>query len=219
MEDKLIKLINDVVFIFNHLDLFKKLGDIIDKNQSLKTMDQTLLTWMRNAFIVDLVISIGRICDDDARTSSLVQFLKELKQKEEYLTRKRHVELYNTSDSSVLDIPNRTFDNLAGKKEQIYPPAKIEADISRITRDNPCYKILYFRHQYIAHSDSVKTVDPPTLGELFEAFEIIKEIVLSYNVLIWATAMMDLTPSMQGDWAKVLTIPWVGNRKEIELIH
>lgn len=213
MEEKLIKLNSDVIAVFHHLDLFKKLGDVIDKNEYLKKMDQSLLVWMRKTFIVDLVISIGQICDTDSRTDSLIQFLRELKKRKEYLTRKRHGELYSKSDSSVLDIPNRTFDKLAGKEEQIYSPSRIEADISHLTKDSPCHKILCFRNQYIAHSDRVKTIDPPTLGELFEAFEIIKEIVLRYNLLVRAAAVLDLTPIMQGNWEKVLTIPWITQEK------
>ena len=96
------------------LDLFKKLNDIITNNTKLAELDSTLLTWMRDSFTVDLVIGIGRICDADKRTQSLVRFLQDLKDHPEHLTRDAYIKLYKSDDSFILGLAGKHFDGLAG---------------------------------------------------------------------------------------------------------
>jgi hypothetical protein len=208
MEEWLDKLNKEAISICHHLDLFKKLGEIIDKNQKIKEMDNTLVGWMRRAFITDLIIAIGRICDKDTRTGSLVNFLQELKDKKDYLTRERFVQLY-PEDDRWDGIANADFDNLAGTGEQIFPPRIILEDILRITEEEPFKKILLYRHQYIAHSDKGREEISITFAELYQAFDIIEEIVKKYNLLLRSSQFVKLAPEMQGYWEEVLTIPWI----------
>lgn len=209
MIDFLEKINSEVILIFHHLDLFKKVNEIISKNALLENMDPTLLIWMRRAFTVDLVMGIGRICDTDTRTHSLVRFLTELKKHPELLTRDAYIQLYKIDNEFMLTLANKDFDHLSDAKEQSFAVAKIDADLERLIEKKPSKKIRDFRDQYIAHSDSFKYNPPPTYDELFASFEIIKEIVKKYNLLLRAANMIDLTPTIQGDWEEVLTVPWI----------
>lgn len=209
IEKILDKLTNDTILIFHHLNLFRKFNEIIKVNQRLNKMDSTILDWMTTAFTNDLVIGIGRICDRDKRTDSLVQFLGELKNAPGYLMRNRHIKLYNSVDNFMLNIANNSFDKLAGKGQDSFSSSFIDLDIIRITEENPCKKIRDFRNQYIAHSEKVKNNPLPTYDELFESFEIIKEIVKKYNLLIRAASMSDLIPTIQGNYEEVFTVPWI----------
>ena len=211
MEEWLQSITKDIILVFHHLDLFKKLNDIIANNAKLAKLDSTLLSWMRESFTVDLVIGIGRICVKDLRTNSLISFLNELKNNPEFLTRARHVGLYQTKDSLTLEVADRTFNNLAGQGKEIYHTEEIDKDIVTLTKDIVCKKILEFRNQYVAHSDKDKRANPPTYDDLFKTFKIIEEIAKKYNLLLRAANMMDLTPTIQGNWEKVLTIPWLDN--------
>ena len=213
MEKLLSKLNNEIINTFHHLDLFKKLSDIIDENSQLREMDTTLLQWMKKAFTVDLVICIGRICDKHKKSNSLVQFLRILKEKDEYLTRQRYIKLCNSKNSLMLELANRGFDSLAGKGSNFYQISKIDADISKITIENPCKKIIDFRNQYIAHSDKKKSTSPPTFEELFKTFEIIKDVFKKYNLLIRSTNIQSPIPIIQSNWNEVLTIPWIPKHK------
>ena len=149
--------------IFHHLSLFRQLGEIIDSNKKFKTMDQTLFVWMRRAFTVDLVIGIGRLCDDSKNTKSLVRFLRTLKKDKFYLSRERYTDLYKNkfsndsmADNFMKELAHKHFDRLAGKKVESYPKANIEADIAKLIKENPCQKILGFRNEYIAHLGKIK---------------------------------------------------------------
>jgi hypothetical protein len=217
MEDRLDKLNKDIHSIFHHLDLFKKLSKIISSNQSLDKMDATLLVWMKRAFTADLIISVGRICDKDPRTESLVRFLEDLQHNKDYLSRERYIKLYRSSDKLMLELGNRDFDKLAGLGQQTFPVTIIQADIVKITEDNLFKKILTYRHQYVAHSDENRSEIVPTYDELFRVFEIIEGIVKKYNLLLRAASLSAATPVMQGNWAEVLTIPWIdGEVAEID---
>jgi len=216
MEKWLEELNNEIFSIFHHLDLYKKLAEIIDNNKSFEKMDKTLLEWMRKSFIVDLVIGIGRICDNSRGTKSLVRFLQELKNKEEYITRKRYLKFFNNFhrdkliDSHMFEIQNNYFDKLAGKGIDKLPKKRIDGDIAKLVKKNPCKKIIDFRNEYLAHIAKIKK-PVPTHGELVAAFKVIEEIVKKYNVLIRG-ANSEFTPIMQGNWGEVLTIPWIENR-------
>lgn len=215
MTEALNRMTNEVIMLFHHLDLFKQLNDIIVQNKALSAMDSTLLTWMRRAFSADLVVGIGRIIDADSRTQSLVCFLRQLRDHPECITRDAYVSLYESVNHLTLEMANQHFDNIAGKGEQSFSLQKIEDDISLLTQEAPCKKIRDFRDQYIAHNDAVKDNPPPAYDELFAAFETIKDIVKRYNLLLRAASMVDLTPTIQGDWQEVLTIPWIDNARVI----
>ena len=209
MEEWLQNITKDIISVFHHLDLFKKLNDIITNNTKLAEFDSILLSWMRESFTVDLVIGIGRICDMDSRTNSLVSFLHELKRNPEFLTRARYIGLYEAKDSLTLEIANRTFNDLAGQGKEIYHTEEINKDITALTKDIVCKKILDFRNQYIAHSDKDKIMVLPTYDDLFKTFKVIEEIAKKYNLLLRATNILDLTPTIQGNWEEALTIPWL----------
>lgn len=210
MEKWLDELNKEVTSLFHHLDLFKKLMDMIDNNLRLKSMDKTALSWMRISFVVDLVIGISRICDTTKRTESLVKFLENLKNNNEHLlTRAKYITLYNKSSlDNENDMANRDFDNLAGKGNNAYPEKLIDEDIKELTKENPCKKILAFRNQYIGHlAQNRDTI--PNYEELFGAFKVIEDILKKYNLLLNAEAHISLTPTIQGNWQEVFTIPWI----------
>ncbi len=209
MNEFLEKINREVINLFHHLDLFKNLNEIIARNVDLTKMDATLLIWMKRAFTVDLIMGIGRICDSDTRTQSLVRFLEELKKHPELLTRDVYTQLYKSENALMLELANRDFDNLAGIGERSFSIDKIDSDLKLLTEDSPCKKIRDFRDQYVAHSDSTKDNPPPTYDDLFAAFKVIKEIVKKYNLLLRAANMVSLTPEIQGNWREVLTIPWI----------
>ena len=203
----LIKLNSDVIAVFHHLDLFQELNSIINKNEVLMKMDFTLLGWMRIAFTNDLVIGIGRICDRSKRTRSLVSFLENLKNSSNLLTRKRYLQLHKSNLEK--EYANISFDKLAGKNKNRYSLTRIEGDIRKLTKQGACYKIIRYRHKFIAHNDKYKTRHIPKYKELLEAFEIIEAMVKKYNLLLRATTVVTLRPTSQGDWQKALTVPWI----------
>lgn len=198
----------EAVGIFHQMGLFQKLNDVLQANTRLQAMDKTLIGGIKRAFTVELVISVGRMCDKNPPSMSLVQFLKELRKQDDYLTRKRHVQLYGPS-TGLIDVGNATFDKLAGAGAERYGEDRFDADISELSCVNPCKKVLDYRHQYIAHSDWKRERAFPTYGELFEAFEVIQKILKKYHLLLRAASVTGFVPTIQGDWSEVLTIPWI----------
>ncbi|MDD5044483.1 MAG: hypothetical protein PHU91_02525 [Candidatus Omnitrophica bacterium] len=194
----------EIISVYHHLDLYKKLSKIIESNDKLKKMDGVLLKWMQNAFTVDLVIGICRIIDTHHKSASLVKFLDKLKKETEYLKRERFLKLYKED----LYFANRDFDNLAGKNEISFPVEKINSDIKCITEEEPFKKIKSFRDQYIAHSDKEREIIHLTYLELFNAFEILERILNKYNVFVRAASFAQIEPIL-GYWQEVLTIPWI----------
>lgn len=215
MNEWLDELNKEISHLCHHLDLFKKLMDIVNKNDRLKSMDGTVLSWMKISFAVDMVIGIGRICDTTKGTRSLVKFLVELKKNKQYLTRERYIKFYENTVSDTFKIPDEDFDTLAGKGLDSYPINLIGDDIGRLAKDDPCKKIVDFRNQYIGHTAQNK--DPiPKYEDLFATFEIIESIMKKYNLLLKGTSWISLTPEMQGYWEEVFRIPWI-NESEIKL--
>lgn len=215
MEKWFEELNKEAFLIFHHLNLFKQLFEILDKNESLKSMDRTLFQWMRTAFTTDLVIGIGRLLDDKKNSLSFIRFLHELKDRDDYLSRKKYVEKYNNFSGVgsirkyMLELANKHFDNLAGEGTDIYPVAKINEDISILIQKPPCRDVIGFRNQYVAHLSKIKYSSPPTYEELFNTFEIIETVMKKYNLIMNAAHIDSFTPTPQGYWQQPLTIPWI----------
>lgn len=70
---------NEMMSLFHHLDMYKKLQKIVLSNEKLKSMDGTVTSWMQRSFISDLTVRGARLCDKDERTDSLIVFLRNLK--------------------------------------------------------------------------------------------------------------------------------------------
>ena len=211
MKEWLEELNKETLYLFHHLDLYKKLIDIINNNSQLKRMDNTVLLWMERAFTRDLVIGICRICDRDKESLGLARFLEELKNKPELLTRTSFISLYDRSD---LCFANMDFDNMAGKDKQSFPIDEIEADIKSITKDEPFNKLKTYRDQYLAHSDREKEKISLSYDELFNAFKIVEKVINKYNGLIRSSTFLKLEPEMQGYWQEPFTIPWIIGNKD-----
>lgn len=213
IEKWLDEVIKEATITTHHLDLYKKLTDILNSNEELRKMDNTILLWMRDAFTTDLVISIGRLCDRDRRSLSFVRFLEELKNHPEYLTRERHVKFYAPpKPDPVVSFGDMSFDDLAGPGQQIFSTDLITADITRITEQDPIKKILTYRHQHVAHSDKEQQ-EAPTYDELFEAFNIVENVIKKYTRLLRAQHYTQFAPVMQSNWEEVFTIPWIKMEK------
>ena len=207
MLDWLDELVNqDVGWLFHHLDLFKKVFDLIDENKNLKSKDPTVLNWMHRAFLNDLVIGIGRICDEDKRSRSLTRFLYQLKKEKHLLTRTHYVSLYKILP---IEKAHKDFDGLAGRGKDTYHPSLIDEDIKKLTKEEPCKKILDFRNEYVAHINNRRN-PPPPYGDLLASFKIIETVISKYYLLLRASSRL-LTPVMQGDWQEVFTIPWIND--------
>lgn len=202
------ELYKEISHLCHHLNLFKELRNIVNKNNRLKSMDGTVLSWMNISFTVDMVIGMGRICDTTKRTRSLVRFLVKLKNNKQYLTRDRYVKFYKNTVFNGSDIPDEDFNNLAGEDLSSYPINLIDEDIKKLTKEPPCKKIVDFRNQYIGHIAQTKGHIPKVI-DLFAAFEIIESIMIKYDQLLRGQGDMSLTPVIQGNWKQVFTIPWI----------
>ena len=206
----------DAILTAHHLDLYNQLSKIINDKEQLKKADNTILRWMQDAFTADLVICIGRICDNHPKTISLVRFLFELKKKtnNHYLSRERHIKLYKPHP--IVSFGDLSFDKLAGEGQQSFSTNLISADIAKITNEEPIKKILKYRNQYVAHNDKIKD-EAPTYDELFQAFNQIESMIKKYNLLLRASLYNKLAPVVQGYWEEVFTIPWINNEKLLAL--
>ncbi|GEM_PF-2953488 len=87
----------------------------------------------------------------------------------------------------------------------------IDKDISRLTSEAPCSKIIQFRNDYVAHTAKAPRPNP-TYDELFKAFEVISDVMKKYQVVILGHYTGDFTPTIQGNWQTILTKPWVTPR-------
>ncbi len=103
-----------------------------------------------------------------------------------------------------------TFLEKLKKNRSLYPSGltDIEEDIKVLTKENPCKKILELRNNFVAHIGN-KDIEPPTYDELFEGFQIIEKFMKKYNTEITDNYIVDFTPTIQGDWQQVFTIPWI----------
>ena len=206
---KRLKLIwNETVSVFHHLNLFKFTDGLFEKNKRLREKDSTYFDWIMQSSTVDLIIRTARLCDDRTDTESLTRFLRKLKKDTYLLSRERYKNLYKKDPMDLKDLADHYFDKLAGKNESHYPEKLIDADIKTLTQDNPCRRIIDYRNEYIAHLAKEKG-PASTYNELFESLTILSNLENKYEMLLKASSSMSHTPTIQGNWREVLTIPWL----------
>lgn len=207
------KLHKEVVSLFHGLQLFRFTRDAHTKNPKLKKGDSTLFHWIMKSASVDLIVKVSRLCEENKNTESLVQFLHKLKREDSYLSRAVYTSLYKNDSQELKGLADRDFDRLAGKGKNCYPKSKIEADIKRLTKSDPCKKITQYRNEYIAHLSKIRN-PAPTYNDLFRAAQVISRITKRYYLLLKASNVMSHTPTIQGDWQYPFFIAWMRKKNE-----
>ncbi len=171
----LTELRKEVIGLFHNLHLFRFTRDTVLNPNVGKGLDMTYTLWILNSAKTDMVITVGRFCDERSDSKSMVKFLQRLKKEDG----SRH---FKSTD--------------------------IDSDISRLTSQPPCSKIIRFRNEYIAHAAKAPGARP-TYDELFAAFEIIKEVMQRYQAPVIGNYTDNFTPTIQGDWQRILIRPWL----------
>ena len=101
----------------------------------------------------------------------------------------------------------RTFDQLSGEGQDIYPQEKIEADLQRLEEIDALHK--EFIDRRIAHYDKVNRFGTlPTFQELYDAVDDMEKTVIKYHLLLKAETVR-LLPITQYDWKVIFRSPWL----------
>jgi hypothetical protein len=204
---------NQVVTILIHDKMFKEVGELIKSNTTINH-NNSFYDWMISAYVSDITIRIRRLVDEDKKTKSFVNFLKELQSDTQIRTRSRHVGFYKTN-LILADIGERTFDGLAGVGASEYGVDLVQSDIDDLKRE--CKAIVVYTHNFIAHSNAkladgkVSTkLEIPTFTDLDVAIKHLDKLLIKYFLLLKASGKGEsLMPYWQYNWKSIFEVPWL----------
>jgi len=190
---------------------FKKVQDVVLSVKDCKSEDEPFLSSFKvfanlvlRGYVTFIVMGIRRQLKAKDDTISLIGILKDIKQNNQYISKKYLVSLYllryqdvsNHNKELLKEIAEGGWKRMLGDCEYL-PSEVVENDIKKLK--DPAKGIEYFADKYISHHD--RKVDNSkagvTLNEIDEALENLEKIYKKYLRLVEGCALTSLTPTPQ----------------------
>lgn len=208
--DSWIREITDsTIALHQKLHLLDMFTEIVDSSSNLQEGDLTFVNQAHRSMVADIVISIGRLCDQSSDSQSVVQLIHQLKNKRsELLRRERYLERYDDDNRHLAD---RDFDELAGEGKSQYPQRKLDELEDMLTVQQPIKKVIDFRHEYIAHYDQDQG-EKPSYDQLRGCFGVIGDVVDELSRLLTGKAHITFVPQVSLEWLDIFTKPWIDDQ-------
>jgi len=191
--------------------IFWEVQDIIRNNHELQDSSSVFYIWMGSTFVHSSVLAVRRQLDKDERSVSLLQFLLELKEYPELVSRNFHRSLYNepaygTERSD--DMANYTYDKFVGVKATSLNPATVQQEIDSLKAASE--RLRHYANRNVAHYDGRGLQHPtPKFEELTECLALMEKLILRYLLLLKGTSPDKLLPTFAEDWKQVFRAAWI----------
>ena len=184
-------------------NLYKEMREIVAANPAINRGNK-FYDWLTRNYVHTALMGLRRQLDRHRDAISLRKLLDDMQVNYSLLTREYHLSLY-LNDMRILG--ERTFDQLSGEGQDIYPQEKIEADLQRLEEIDALHK--EFIDRRIAHYDKVNRLGTlPTFQELYDAVNDMEKTVIKYHLLLKAETVR-LLPITQYDWKVIFRSPWL----------
>ena len=152
-------------------------------------------------------IIIRRQIKADKDSISIMRLISQIIDYPTILSRERYLNLIrnNSINRTVL---NDQFNRFAGKgKYRDYVNPDIFKNDRRSLKEIS-FKSEKYADQRVAHFDSNPNFIYPTYGEMDTCINFLEELISIY-FLIFRAGPIDVLPTIDSDWKKIFTVPWI----------
>jgi hypothetical protein len=207
----------DVITMNHRRQIWRDLAEAIRDNGSLP--DSAFWQYYIDIYAATQAMAVRRQGDLDNRVASLARLLSEVATHAELLTPEWWLGLWTIEEG---DDYERTYaraqwnDTFGGEIGVHLDPAIPRGDLQRLRDESEIVKKYVDKH--VAHSEDPGPPQDPeaapaqvtlTLDEVDHAIDVIGEIFTRYYLLLTATGMAFLEPTIQHDWLAPFRQPWI----------
>lgn len=198
----------DLSNLLGKREIFWGLQDIAKENPRILEHG-AFFEWMCNNYIAAVVMDIRGFVDERRDVRSLWRMLYEILEHPGVISRRAYCALYRgTSLIEGFDMPDRFFDNIAGKGRDVLGQRDIRRDLSSL--EDSSARIKKFANKRVAHRAAAGELRRnPKFNDLDAAMDAIDRIFCKYNNLLTASGMTSVFAIRQYNWMESLYEPWI----------
>jgi len=201
------RIVLDMTDILGKREIFWELQEIAKENPGILTPGE-FFDWMCRNYMDAVTVGARRFTDQDKRSHSLWRMLYEILENPGVINRRAHNTLYRNT-TSLIDLGNRSFDNLVGKDMEVLSQTQVRSDLQNLEVAGE--RIRRLVNKRVAHLTSPGAIRKlPTFNDLDKTLDTYDKILCKYNTLLTAAGMVSAFATRQGYWMDVLLKPWVG---------
>jgi len=187
--------------------LFWEFQKIVEHNDQFLKASGLFTRFIATGYIRSAAIGVRRQAKSDNDSVSVVRFLCEVRDYPQIVSRQHYLGLYDGTEAWHVEIGQRDFDRIAGKRSPHVPSTFAEQQIHDVRA--AVEKIEHYVDRRIAHHDKRQLARPvPTFSELTEALGALERIVILYWRLLKGPAMTTILPTILYDWKDVFRFAW-----------
>jgi hypothetical protein len=193
---------------------YKAFRNVFRQNAGL-TRAGWFFDWVTLNYIARAGMTLRRQMDDQAGNVNLRQFLQELQDRPEVMTRRRYVDAWNPPDADRW-LADRSFT----KNFELVKPDQDKhndhVDPKMVRRDRELLiqatgTVTSWVNRTIAHRGQVPPMAVPTFGDLHGCVDALESTFKKYYNLITQSSLVQLEPFVQFDKYDIFTQPWISD--------
>lgn len=156
-------------------------------------------------YVDSVIMAVRRQAKGGNQSISLARLMQDVRDHSALLSRKYWTGLFKGYVTEHL--ADGMFDNIAGAGENHLPRAIVDADLAAFRQI--VVAIETWADKRIAHHDGGVTPIAPTFADLDAALDEVGNTFQKYFSVITADTIAFTTPTIQYNWKKVFTQPWI----------
>lgn len=194
---------NQIHTLHHNRRIYRDVTAMIDANPALQ-VPSAFYTWMRNAYIYDMTMSVRRLVDHDRRTVSFYRLMEDIASHPEVVTRRRFTAGYR---GWLRDSGHRDFERFASPAANRIHRRVIRGHQRELVAAAERLKTYVDKH--VAHNDRRPMRRLPTYEELDRCIDLLGRLAKDYTLLLEQVALVEIEPVIQYDWQAPFRVPWI----------
>ena len=205
LHDVLDVLKSEVQSLVINRHVFWEVQDIIRKNQRIQ-IGSTFYDWMGSAYATSMSVAVRRQVDEDSRSISFVNFLKQIQARPHLVSRAWYKSLFANGNYPA-NWPDACFDRLAGRGQQHVQADFVASEIVALKARTK--HVARYVNKRVAHRDAHDFRPLPKFRDIDAAVGHLDRLTVRYLNLLRGMSLTTTLPTWQYDWKEIFRHAWL----------
>lgn len=197
---------DDLHRLGSYREVFQTIQSAFQKNESLH-VPSILHDYIPQTYVAYSISAIRRQIKTNKNSISLVGLLNDIAGSPQVLSREYYKSLYSDSPDFIKELAYSDFTENAKTDGPHIDSATVRQDLERITSTVRIVEV--YADKVLAHSDRKQPDSFPRYGDIDRCINVLDEVFCKYYVLLTASNINTITPTIQDDWKALMRVPWI----------
>jgi len=197
---------DDLHTLGSYQEVFQTIQSAFQENETLH-VTSILHEYIPETYAAYSISAIRRQLKTHKDSISLVGLLKDIADSPHVLSREYYKSLYAESPDFLKELADSHFTENADTDGPHIDASTVQKDLELIASTGKIIEV--YADKVLAHSDKKQPDTFPRYGDIDKCINVLDEVFCKYYLLLKASNMDSITPTIQGDWKALMRVPWI----------